>query len=233
MAESELLSGIELGLIPTLKACLQKCEEDLHIQKNTSSCSASSRMPNTESKSTNNCSPQQTLPVSPSSTNIKSNMSSESSYTSGSAMVNESKKKTHVAHSHSLPNSTFDYEQFMTTLPTNEKIRQEYLLHEYDRRLNMQIAYQAANFELHDALLMNNRQFRALICEQRRFEQKWPLLRTKSREQNESPTFHDESTAATMADEREACFVELAKEGRVIIEVVQYGVHMDVTYTYT
>ena len=214
---------------------MQKCEEDL--QKNTSSCSSSSRKPDLESRSANNCSPQQTLPVSPSSTKVKSKVSSESSHTSRSVVVNESKKKMHspkiVAHSHPLPNSSsFDYEQFMSTLPTNEKIRQEYLLHEYDHRLNLQIAYQAANFELHDALLINNKQFRALICEQRRFEQRWSLLRTKSKQWNESQTCHDESTAATAVDEKEACFIELAKEGQALIEVVQYGVKLDVTYTY-
>ena len=62
-----------------------------------------------------------------------------------------------VTDSDPLPSSTFDYDQFMSTLPTNEKTRQEYLLHEYDCRLNMQVAYQAANFELHDALLVNNK----------------------------------------------------------------------------
>ena len=44
---------------------------------------------------------------------------------------------------------------YISTLPTNEKTRQEYLLHEYDRRLNTQVAYQAANFEIHDAFLIN------------------------------------------------------------------------------
>ena len=150
-------------------------------------------------------------------------------------MINESKKTTHlyktVTDSDRLLSSTLDYDQFKSTFPTNEKTRQEYLLHEYDRRLNMQVAYQAANFELHDALLINNKQFRALICEQRRFERKWPLLRTKSKLGNESQMLHDESTPTTTVDEKEACFIKVTKEGQAIIDVVQYGVDMDVLYT--
>ena len=97
----------------------------------------------------------------------------------------------------------------------------------------MQVAYQAANFELHDTLLINNKQFRTLICEQRRFEQKWPLLRTKSKWGDESQMLYDESTPTTTVDEKEACFIdhEVTKEGQVIIDVVQYGVDMDVIYT--
>ena len=95
----------------------------------------------------------------------------------------------------------------------------------------MQVAYQAANFELHDPFLISNKQFRALICEQRRFEQKWPLLRTKSKLGNESQMLHDESTPTITVDEKEACFVEVTKEGQAIIDVVQYGVDMDVIYT--
>ena len=94
----------------------------------------------------------------------------------------------------------------------------------------MQIAYQATNFELHDPLLINNKQFRALICEQRRFEQKWLLLCTKSKQGNESQMLHDESTPTTTVDEKEACFIEVTKEGQAIIDVVQYGVDMDVAY---
>ena len=93
----------------------------------------------------------------------------------------------------------------------------------------MQIAHQATNFKLYDAMLINNKQFRVLICEQRRFEQKWPLLRTKSKQGNESQTFLNESTLTTTVDEKEACFIELTKEGQAIIDVVQYGVDMDVT----
>ena len=95
----------------------------------------------------------------------------------------------------------------------------------------MQIAHQATNFKLYDAMLINNKQFRVLICKQSRFEQKWPLLHTKSKQGNESQMLHDESTLTTTVDEKEACFIELTKEGQAIIDVVQYGVDMDVLYT--
>ena len=43
--------------------------------------------------------------------------------------------------------------------------------------------------------------------------------------------FLDESTLTTTIDEKETCFIELTKEGQAIIDVVQYGVDMDVIYT--
>ena len=41
---------------------------------------------------------------------------------------------------------------------------------------------------------------------------------------------HDESTPTTTVDEKEACFIKVTKEGQAIIDVVQYGVDMDVLY---
>ena len=229
---NEFPSGLGSGLIPTLKVCLGKREEE-DTQKNKSPCSSSTRKPQIESKSTKACLPQQHVSVSPSSTKVKSNLSSESSQKS-TASGSEAKGKSHspkvVAHNAPPSTSTFDYDLFMKTLPTSKKIREEYLLYEYDCRLKTQIAYQAANFELQDAIAAN-RQFRALICEQKRFERNWPLLRKKSKEMKESQTLHDESIAGTAKDEKEACFIELIKEGRAIIEIIQYGVYLDITDT--
>ena len=39
---------------------------------------------------------------------------------------------------------------------------------------------------------------------------------------------HDESTPTITVDEKEACFIEVTKEGQAIVDVVQYGVDMDV-----
>jgi len=134
-----------------------------------------------------------------------------------------------IAYDEQFLDSTFDYELFMTTLPTSKKIREEFLLHEYDRRIKMQIAYQAANFELQDTLLENNRQFRALIYEQKRFEQRWPLTRRQSKPSDELQELNDECIAETAIEEREACFAELIKEARALIGVIQCGVRMNVT----
>ena len=208
-------SGLGLGLIPTLKACLFQSEED-GSQKD-----KSSRLSQTSSLK-----PLSSI----------SNLSSDSELKpTGSAMasVEKSKKKAcspeAVVHDEPLSTSTFDYELFMKTLPSSKKIRDEYLLHEYDRRLKMQIAYLAANFELQNALRENNRQFRALIYGQRRFEQRWPLLHSKSLQRTELVHYYDESVdeAGHGITEKEACFLELIKEGQTLIEVIQFGVHMD------
>ena len=95
--DSELPSGLELGFIPTLKACFHKCEEE-DLQKNASSSSSLSHKPDFESKSTKRCLPQQSLPQQsmpalPSSKEAKSTLSSESPYASRSTKVNEFKKK--------------------------------------------------------------------------------------------------------------------------------------------
>ena len=226
---NETPSGLGLGLIPNLKACLLQCEED-DLQKDKSSRlpQTSSMKPQLEIRSTKNCSPlQDTSVLSSSTTRIKSNLSSESQHRSNASIVDsvENKSKPEaVTDNEQLSTSTFDYELFMTTLPTSKKVREEYLLHEYDRRLKMQIAYQAANFELQDTLHVNNRQFRALIYGQRRFEQRWPLLHRRSQQRVESSTHYAETVAIS---EKEACFMELIKEGRTLVEVIQFGVHMD------
>lgn len=216
--DKEAPSGLGLGLIPTLKAYLFQSEEDGSQKDNCKSSrlsQTSSVKPQLETKSTK----------SPSSI---SNLSSDSQLKN--PIENNPKKKTclseTVAHSEPLSTSTFDYELFMKTLPTSMKIREEFILHEYDRRLKMQIAYQAANFELQDALHANNQQFRALIYAQRRFEQRWPSLRSKSLQGGEL-VHYDESVNEVGITENEACFMELIKEGKTLIEVIQYGVHMD------
>ena len=165
--------------------------------------------------------------------NIKSNLASESQDgvpVMDSAEITSNSKTFSpkvVACDEQHSTSTFDHELFMKTLPTDKKITEEYLLHEYDCRLKMQIAYQAANFELHDALHENNRQFRALIYEQRRFERSWPLTRTRKFKQSvNSPIYQVNQMAIS---EREACFMELIKEGQILIDVIQFGIDFNLT----
>ena len=220
--DNETPSGLGLGLIPTLKACLFQPEEDDPQKDNSSRLSQTSSVkPQLETKS---------IKSSSSIRNLPSNSRLESSASAMASVENKSKKKVcspeAVVHNEQLTTSTFDYELFMKTLPTSKKIREEYLLHEYDRRLKMQIAYQAANFELQDALHANNRQFKALIYGQRKFEQRWPLLRSKSLWRAEL-VHYDESVDKVGITEKEACFLELIKEGQTLIEVIQFGVHMD------
>ena len=229
---NETPTGLGLGLIPTLKACLFQSEEDGSQRDKPSRLpQTSSVKPQLEIKSTKNCLPLQDKSVSSSSTSSESQHKSTAS--AMDSVENVSKKKTcspkAVVHNEQHSTSIFDYELFMTTLPTSKKIREEYLLHEYDHRLKMQIAYQAANFELQDALHVNNRQFRALIYGQRRFEQRWPLLHRKSKQRVELSAHYDESVDEAVITEKEACFMELIKEGQTLIEVIQFGVHMDVT----
>ena len=90
--DSELPSGLELGLIPTLKACFRKCEEE-DLQKNASSCSGLSHKSDFESKLTKSCLPQQSMPALPSSKEVKFNLSLESPYASRATEVYEFKKK--------------------------------------------------------------------------------------------------------------------------------------------
>ena len=214
-----------------MKSCL--LEEDSHKDESRLPQNSSSH---TETKSNRNSMLRDAPVSSISSANSNSNLLSESL---DAVSVMESvdcapNNKTYspevVASDEQNSTSAFDYELFMKILPTGKKITEEYLLHEYDSRLKMQIAYQAANFELYDALHENNRQFKALIYEQRRFEKSWPLTRTRKFKQSvESLLYQDKLINQMDISERETCFLELVKEGQILIEIIQFGIDLDFT----
>ena len=108
-------------------------------------------------------------------------------------------------------------EQFsVISLPSSHKEREEYLLNEYDYRIKMHIAYQAANFELQNAI-GRKKELTGLIFKQKQFEQEWLSTRSKA----ELSSYSEHISVTTVDEPREVGMEELIKESQEMIKLLQ------------
>ena len=115
-------------------------------------------------------------------------------------------------HSPTSPSEYFS----VKSLPSNHKEREEYLLNEYDYRIKMHIAYQAANFELQNAI-GRKKELTGLIFKQKQFEQEWPSTRSKA----ELSSYSEHISVTTVDEPREVGMEELLKEAQEMIKLLQ------------
>ena len=104
----------------------------------------------------------------------------------------------------------------MINVPSSYKEQQEYLLNEYDYRIKMHVAYQAANFELQNAI-GRKKELTALIFKQKQFEQEWPFTRSKA----ELSSYSEHISITTVDEPREEGMEELIKEAKEMIKSLQ------------
>ena len=156
-------------------------------------------------------------PLSP-DTVFKSRLSPESPRTTGTSRSNlklrlgrSPSPPLGVRMKHS-PTSPSD----IINLPSSYKEQQEYLLNEYDYRIKMHIAYQAANFELQNAI-GRKKELTALIFKQKQFEQEWPFTRSKA----ELSSYSEHISITTVDEPREEGMEELIKEAKELIRSLQ------------
>ena len=102
------------------------------------------------------------------------------------------------------------------SLPSSHKEREDYLLNEYDYRIKMHIAYQAANFELQNAI-GRKKELTGLIFKQKQFEQEWPSTRSKA----ELSSYSEHISVTTVDEPREVGMEELIKEAQEMIKLLQ------------
>ena len=80
----------------------------------------------------------------------------------------------------------------------------------------MHIAYQAANFELQNAI-GRKKELTGLIFKQKQFEQEWPSTRSKA----ELSSYSEHTSVTTVDEPREVGMEELIKEAQETIKVFQ------------
>lgn len=118
------------------------------------------------------------------------------------------------------PTSPPPHEHFkVIRLPSTHKEREEYLLNEFDHRIKMHIAYQAANFELQN-VIGSKKELKTLIFKQRKFEQEWPSTRTKA----ELSSYSEHISITTVDEPREVGMEELIKEAKEMIKSLQHTI---------
>ena len=110
-------------------------------------------------------------------------------------------------------------EHIVISLPVNHKERAEYLLKEYDYRMKMHIAYQAASFELQN-VIGSKKDLKTLVFKQKKFEQEWPSTRSKA----EISSYGEYISITTVDDPREEGMEELIKESQELIKLLQQSI---------
>ena len=149
---------------------------------------------------------------------------SKSTLSSGPPHTSRDKLKLKLGRSPSPPqfalrskqSPTSPSEHSVISLPSDHKQRQEYLLNEYDYRIKMHIAYQAANFELQNAI-GRKKELTSLIFKQKQFEQEWLSTRSKA----ELSSYSEHISVTTVDEPREVGMEELIKEGQEMIKLLQ------------
>ena len=142
---------------------------------------------------------------------------SKSTLSSGPPHTSRDKLKLKLRRSSSPQQSpTSPSEHSVISLPSDHKQRQEYLLNEYDYRIKMHIAYQAANFELQNAI-GRKKELTSLIFKQKQFEQEWLSTRSKA----ELSSYSEHISVTTVDEPREVGMEELIKEGQEMIKLLQ------------
>lgn len=105
----------------------------------------------------------------------------------------------------------------LTTLPSSERYREQYLLYECDRRLELHIAYNAMKFTLWNAS-ENMAQLKFIIDNQAMFEEMWPSPRSRN-----EPTSIVYNKVIT--NQEEARLSRLFQEAQSLIEQIQQTVY--------
>ena len=105
--------------------------------------------------------------------------------------------------------------------PDSDRGREEYLLHEYDRRLELHISYNAMTFITWN-ISENMVQLKSIIDNQAMFEQTWPSPRSK----NEPASLFRKLYTNTITDQEEGIVIsKLLKEAQSLIEQIQQTVN--------
>ena len=108
----------------------------------------------------------------------------------------------------------------LETLPNSDRGRKEYLLHEYDRRLELHISYNAMKFITWN-ISENMVQLKSIIDNQAMFEQTWPSPRSK----NEPASLFRKLYTNTITDQEGTVISKLLKEAQSLIEQIQQTVN--------
>ena len=109
----------------------------------------------------------------------------------------------------------------LETLPNSDRDREEYLLHEYDRRLELHISYNAMKFITWN-ISENMVQLKSIIDNQAMFEQTWPSPRSK----NKLASLFRKLYTNTITDQEEGTVIsKLLKEAQSLIEQIQQTVN--------
>ena len=104
------------------------------------------------------------------------------------------------------------------TLPDSERYREQYLLSEYDRRLELHIAYNAMKFMIWN-VSENMVQLKSVIDNQAMFEEMWPSPRSK----NEPGSIFRKVYTNIFIDQEEGA--ELFQEAQSLIEQIQHTLY--------
>ena len=104
------------------------------------------------------------------------------------------------------------------TLP---KDRQKFVLHEFDCRIKKHIAFQAASFEQENAKNFNQK-LSNLIHQQRKFEEMWPLKRSKVKPSIRIKEFFDENMFSTEIKTEDLDISELVKEAERVTMLLRF-----------
>ena len=112
----------------------------------------------------------------------------------------------------------------LESLPNSDQAREEYLLHEYDRRLELHIAYNTMKFMTWNiSENMAHGQLKPIIDNQAIFEQTWPLTRS---ENDPASLFRNVYTSTIdIADQEEGTGIKkLLQKAQLLIEQIQQTV---------
>ena len=103
------------------------------------------------------------------------------------------------------------------TLPKDKK---KFVLHEFDCRIKKHIAFQASSFEQENTK-KNNQKLINLIHQQRKFEEMWPLKRSKAKPSIKVDEFFDENIFNETKIE-DLDISELVKEAERVTMLLQF-----------
>ena len=106
------------------------------------------------------------------------------------------------------------------TLCNSERYREQYFLHECDRRLELHIAYNAMKFMIWN-VSENMVQLKSIIDNQAMFEEMWPSPRSK----NEPASIFRKVYTNVTTDEETAGIRKLFQEAQSLIEQIQQTVY--------
>lgn len=101
------------------------------------------------------------------------------------------------------------------------KDREKFVLHEFDCRIKKHIAFQAASFEKENAKNFNQK-LSNLIHQQRKFEEMWPLRRSKVKPSIRIKEFFDEKMSSTESRTEDLDISELAKEAESVTKLLRF-----------
>lgn len=132
---------------------------------------------------------------------------------SGSPQALEVATKLKIKRTPLLPSSE------CLALPDNDRGRREFLLNGYDKRMQKQLAFMAAEFELWSAI-ESKKDLRDLVVEQKWFEKKWQSPQSEIQSSDKHKEDVEESISGTAIEKRELAMLDDVFHGQALLEVL-------------